>query len=144
MKRITNSALGISLALGLFVHIDANAESVIIVHPDNPIAALSADDVSRIYLGKTHNFPDGSRAEPIDQDTGSKIREDFSEQYLDMSEAQVKRHWSKLMFSGKGRPPLERSGDPAVKSEVAGNAAAIGYIDSSNVDDSVKVIDVKR
>lgn len=143
MKHIPNAVLGIALALGLAVHGGAAlAEAVVIVNPGNPVDALSAADVGRIYLGKTKSFPGGTRAEPVDQSAGSAIRGEFGERFLDMNEAQFKRHWSKLMFSGKGRPPVEQNGDDAVKAAVAANAGAIGYIDIDSVDDSVKVIDV--
>jgi len=144
MKPAFNKTLGVSLAVALIACVNsAVAETLVIVHPTNRIAALSTDEVARIYLGKLRSFPGGGHVDPIDQSEGSAARKAFCATYLDMTEADVKRQWSKLMFSGKGRPPVEVDGDQAVKAAVTGNTAAIGYIDSANVDDSVKVIDVK-
>jgi ABC-type phosphate transport system substrate-binding protein len=144
MKLIFRNVLGVSLALGLFSHSSiAGAETVIIVNPANTTDSISVDDVNRIYRGKKHRFADGTRAEPVDQSSGSEIRGEFYRDYLDMTEAQAKRYWSKLMFSGKGRPPVELNGDRAVRAAVAGNVSAIGYVDSTNVDESVKVLDIQ-
>lgn len=54
--------------------------------------------------------------------------------------AQIKATWAKLLFTGKGNPPKEVSGNAEVKKFVAGNPAAIGYIDKAAVDGSVKVV----
>ena len=44
------------------------------------------------------------------------------------------------MFTGKGTPPKEYAGNAEVKKAVAADPKAIGYIDKSAVDDTVKVI----
>ena len=146
MKRIQKIAMRISLALGLLAGTGlANAELALIVHPSNALTSISATDVGRIYLGKARSFPSGGRVKPVDQATGSTQRAEFYQMYTGMTEAQAKSHWSKLMFSGKGQPPAEiPGGDDAVKAAVAGDSAAIGYIDASAVDSSVKAVSVSR
>ncbi len=48
--------------------------------------------------------------------------------------------WSKIVFTGKGKPPKECKSSVEVKKVVSENVNAIGYIEKSAVDDSVKVI----
>ena len=48
--------------------------------------------------------------------------------------------WSKLVFTGKATPPKEYAGNAEVKKAAATDPKAIGYIDKSAVDDTVKVI----
>ncbi len=122
----------------------ANADQVVVVHPGNPMTTISAKDLGRIYLGKARSFPDGGRVNPVNQESGSEARNSFYQEYTGMSDARVKSHWSKLMFSGKGNPPTEVAGDAAMKREVASDPSAIGYIDESSVDDSVKPVTVTR
>jgi hypothetical protein len=45
-----------------------------------------------------------------------------------------------MVFTGKGTPPKEVADDAAVKSFVATTPGAVGYIDESKVDASVKVL----
>ena len=54
--------------------------------------------------------------------------------------AQVKAAWSRLVFSGKATPPKELATAADVKKFVASNPDAIGYIEKSAVDASVKVV----
>ena len=67
-------------------------------------------------------------------------REHFYSKPTGKSSAQVKAAWSRLVFSGKGTPPKELGSSADVKKFVAANADAIGYIEKSAVDGSVKVV----
>jgi ABC-type phosphate transport system substrate-binding protein len=143
MKIVIRNLFRLSLAAGLLVGASlVNAELVVVVNPDNAMTTISAKNLSRLYLGKARSFPGGARAKPINQPTGSAARNEFYQTYANMSDAQVKSHWSKLMFSGKGNPPAEAANDAEVKAAVAGDASAIGYIDAAAADESVKTLNV--
>lgn len=118
----------------------SNAEIAVIVSSDNANASISSADISKMFLGKTKSFPNGSQATPIDQNDGNPAREEFNSKVLDKSESQLKSYWSRLIFTGKGTPPKQLADDAAVKAAVAGNPEMIGYIDASAVDGSVKVV----
>ena len=86
------------------------------------------------------SFPGGSTALPVNLSSSSEVRKTFDKKALGKSASQIKAYWSKLVFSGKGNPPKEVADDAETISLVAKNPAVIGYIDSSNVTDRVKVI----
>lgn len=117
----------------------AFAEKVIVVHGSNS-NDLSEKDIARIFLGKDKSYPNGERAMPVDQKNGSAIRSIFVSTVLKKTDQQVQAYWAKLRFTGKGKPPKELSGSAAVKDFVTENPGSIGYIDSKDVDGSVKVI----
>ncbi len=143
MKISIKNTFRLSLAAGLLIGAGlVHAELAVVVHPSNALTTISAKDVSRIYLGKARSFPGGGKVKPINLPSGNAARDEFYQTYTGMNDAQVKGHWSKLMFSGKGNPPDEVSNDAEVKSAVAGDSAAMGYIDKSAVDSSVKVLTV--
>jgi ABC-type phosphate transport system substrate-binding protein len=129
------SALLISIAAS-----SAFAETAVIVSAENPNASIDKNLVSKIFLGKTKSFPDGTQALPIDQDEGSSVRQDFNSKILGKSDSQLKSYWSRLIFTGKGTPPSQSGNDAAVKGLIANNPNLIGYIDASAVDSSVKVV----
>ena len=129
------SALLISLAAST-----SFAETSVIVSANNPNAAIDQNLISKIFLGKTKKFPDGSQALPVDQDEGSSVRDEFNKTVLGKSDSQLKSYWSRLIFTGKGTPPSQSGNDAAVKGLIANNPNLIGYIDSSAVDSSVKVV----
>ncbi|BFM15254.1 hypothetical protein R50073_14370 [Maricurvus nonylphenolicus] len=111
----------------------------VVVHPSNA-NALSEADITRIFLGKKKAFPDGAEAIPVDQAEGSPIRSSFVGTVLKKNDQQIKAYWAQLLFTGKGTPPKEVGSGADVKKLVAENPALIGYIDSGEVDGSVKVV----
>lgn len=118
----------------------ANAEVAVIVNSSNANATMSNSDISRIFLGKSSKFPDGSAASAIDQNDGNAARQEFNDKVLGKSESQLKSYWSRLIFTGKGTPPKQLGDDAAVKAAVAASPEMIGFIDAASVDGSVKVI----
>jgi ABC-type phosphate transport system substrate-binding protein len=116
------------------------AETSVIVSNSNLNSAMDQATVSRIFLGKAKSFPNGSQALPVDQDEGSKTREAFNTSILGKSDSQLKSYWSRLIFTGKGTPPKQSGTVAEIKTLVADNPNIIGYIDSSAVDGTVKVV----
>ena len=129
----------IGLALCLAVNVTA-ADVVVVVSAKNPVTTLSKNQVVAIFLGKTSHFPDGSPATPVDQSEGSRARDAFYLKFSGKSPAQIKAHWSKIIFTGRGQPPYEVSNSVEVKKHVIENPTAIGYIEHNLVDGSVKVL----
>ncbi|GIU37252.1 type 2 periplasmic-binding domain-containing protein [Shewanella colwelliana] len=126
-----------SILLSL-MSLQAFAGIAVIVHPDNA-SSLDKKAISNIYLGKTKSFPGGGQAVPINLDSGLPMREDFDANVLGKSSSQLKSYWSQKVFTGKGTPPKEMANDDEVIKLVSSNPNIIGYIDSSKVNDSVKV-----
>jgi ABC-type phosphate transport system substrate-binding protein len=129
--------IGLALALTSGV---AMADVVVVVSAKSPVAALSKAQVADIFLGKTIRFPDGAPAAPIDLAEGSAIRDEFYDKVVGKSAAQIKAYWSKIIFTGRGQPPPGVSSIIEMMKRIGANPAAIGYIDRSNVNDSVRVV----
>ena len=137
MKRIGSILIGLSLSFGAAA---AAADVVAVVSARSPVSTLSKNQIVDIFLGKANRFPDGRQAVPIDQVEGSAARDEFYLKFADKSPAQLKAFWSKIIFTGRGRPPQEVSNDIEVKKFIAQHPDAIGYIEQKRVDDSVKVV----
>jgi ABC-type phosphate transport system substrate-binding protein len=118
----------------------AMADVVPIVSSTSAITTLSKTQVTDIFLGKVSRFPDGTQAIPIDQAEGSPARDEFYATYAGKSPAQIKSHWAKIIFTGRGQPPKTVVSDSDVKILVAANPPAISYIERSAVDTSVHVL----
>ena len=97
-------------------------------------SALTKDQVSDIYQGKSQAFT------PVDLPESAAARADFYKEIAGKDLAQMKTLWAKLAFTGKAQPPKEMADAAAVKKAVAADPKAIGYIDKSAVDGSVKVV----
>jgi len=123
---------------------NAMAEVVVVVSPRSALVALSSNQITDIFLGKTSRFPNGQHAVPVDLAEGSAERNEFYRKFADKTPAQIKAHWSKIIFTGRGQPPKEVLHDQGVKKMVAVNPGYIGYIDRSSVDEKVKVVQVQE
>jgi len=115
------------------------AKVVVIVNVTNT-ATLSDNDLSSLFLGKSKSFPNNNKAQAINLNYGNETRKAFEKSILKKNSSQVKAYWSKLLFSGKGKPLKELSSDAEVIAFVADNPNAIAYIDASNINSSVKVV----
>lgn len=121
------------LALSLTAVTSANAAVVVI---GNPAAAdIAINDVKKAFLGKGD-----SSVVVYELEEGNPVRSEFHQAVTGKSDAQLKAFWSKQVFTGKGTPPPAVSGAGAMKSAIASNPNAIGYIDEADVDATVKII----
>src|SRR4051812_27072788 len=113
--------------------VPAMAEVVVIVNPKAADSSMTKDQVAQYFLGKS------SALTPVDQPEGA-LRAEFYKKVTDKDPSQAKALWSKLVFTGKATMPKEAGDSAAVKKAVAADPKAIGYIEKSAVDASVKVI----
>ena len=122
----------------------ARAQEVVpVMAAKSAVSSLSQAQLADIFLGKATRFPDGTIATPIDQNEDSPARERFYAQFANKSPAQVKAHWSKIIFTGRGQPPRQVPSGPEVRRAVTETPGAIGYIDAKLVDSSVRVISLR-
>lgn len=128
----------LSLGAALCLSTSAFADVSVIVNKSNA-NNLTQEQVSKLFLGKTTNFPDGSTAIPVNL-SQSDARSEFDSNVLGRNSAQVSAYWSKAVFTGAGNPPKEIASGAEVLKLVATNPNVIGYVDSSLVDDSVAVV----
>lgn len=103
---------------------------VVIVNPSAPVPDKA--QVADVFLGRSQSYV------PIDQGDGSSMRREFYRLATGRDLAQVKSAWSRIVFTGKGQPPRELPDAAAVKRAVSADSKAIGYIDRSDLDASVK------
>jgi ABC-type phosphate transport system substrate-binding protein len=130
---------GIALALGLCSG-PSVADVVAVVSSNSSVTALTKNQVADIFLGRASRFANGESAVPIDQAEGSAVRDEFYAKVAGKAASQVKAHWAKIIFTGRGHPPEEAPNSAQVKKLVVKNPNAIGYIEQSMVDATVKVV----
>jgi ABC-type phosphate transport system substrate-binding protein len=131
MNKLLKAAIAAAI---LAASVPAFAEVVVVVNPKALDATMTKDQVAQFFLGKS------SAMTPIDQPDDAPVRAEFYKKVTDKEASQAKALWSKLVFTGKATMPKEVANSAAVKSAVASNPKAIGYMEKSAVDASVKVV----
>ena len=129
-----NKLLNAAIAAAVLTSVPALAEVVVVVNPKAAEASMTKDQIAQFFLGKS------SAMTPIDQPEDAPIRAEFYKKVTDKDASQAKALWSKLVFTGKATMPKEVASSAAVKAAVAANPKAIGYIEKSAVDATVKVV----
>jgi ABC-type phosphate transport system substrate-binding protein len=138
LRRFGPALLALGVALGGEA---ALADVVAVVSAKSAIKSLTPDQVADIFLGRVIRFPNGLLAVPIDLRDGAPERDRFYARIAGKSPAQVKAYWSKIIFTGRGQPPKAVSSDIDMKKLIAANLTAIGYIDASMLDDTVRALE---
>jgi len=131
MKQLIKASVAATI---LSLALPAMAEVVVVVNAKAAESSMTKDQVSQFFLGKSSAFT------PVDQPDSAPIRAEFYKKVTDKEASQVKALWSKLVFTGKATMPKEAGDSAAVKKAVAADPKAIGYIEKSAVDASVKVV----
>ena len=119
----------------------AAAESiVVVVNPDSGVTALSRNEVINIFLGSFRPLPSGRVASPIDLPAGHPARAAFYRRLVGKSPAEINTYWARLVFSARTRPPIEAERVEDALSLVQGSAAAITYLERSQVGGRLRVV----
>lgn len=140
LKRSGLVAIGFVLSLSCSA---AASHVVAVVSAQSSVMVLSQNEIVDIFLGNTRALPNGDKAMPIDQAEGSSIRDEFYAKFAGKSAAQMKAHWSRIIFTGRGHPPKEAALDGEAKKRIVDNPNAIGYLDNRMVDSSVRVLQLR-
>lgn len=115
----------------------------VIVNPQNPVAALSGAELSRLFLKKSVTWPGGASVAPVDQERTSAVRRAFSQRVHHKDADAVVAHWQTMVFSGRETPPPVKATDASVVEFVKANPGAIGYVSEAADVSGVKVIGVR-
>lgn len=128
--------------LSLLAAILVQPLSAAVVLVGNPAItdSLSVAQASALYLGKLNKLPNGTQVTLYELESGNPLRDEFHAKVTGKNEAQLQSYWSRLVFTGKATPPAKLANAELMKQTLAGQANAIGYLDESQVDASVKVL----
>lgn len=132
--------LSLSFLLFLTFNAVARADIAVVVHPDNPISSISIEDTSKIFLSKTKAFGNGQKIILFDLEEGDDTRTDFYQKVTHKSASQIKSYWTRLIFTGKAKPPQMMTDSDEIIVAVGADINSIGYVELDAVDETVKVV----
>lgn len=113
---------------------------LVVVGSHSTVSTLDKTQVRNIFLGKISSYPNGQAAIPVDQPESSPLREAFYQKVTKLSVAEAKARWAQLAFTGRGEPPRVANDSKEIKRILNSTPGAIGYIDQSDLDDSVRIV----
>lgn len=129
--------LGLMLALFQSQIVVAEAAIVVVVRKDSSLVQLSRDEVAALFLGKTRSSNDIPLT-PFDSKDNS-LRERFYQAVAEMNGLRLKAYWSRIVFSGQGRPPREVSVSE-VSTTLMEQSDALIYLPADQVAPDMKIV----
>lgn len=143
-KRLTASLVSLLLGAVLtMVNHPAAAEVLVVVSAEAPFTRLTSSDLRDIYLGRRSLIANGVQVVPLDQTEGTAARSEFYIHYTGQTPAQIKAHWARQIFTGRGQPPQALTDSRAVVERLVGDAKALGYIEPSFLDERLRVVTIE-
>lgn len=118
----------------------ARADIAVIVNLANPTRQMSVQQVADLYLGRLRTFSSGDYALVFDHPRDAQQREQFFARIANMSLQQTNSYLSRLLFTGQMLPPEVRYDDRAILDGVRRHPGAIGYVNASSADTSVRIV----
>lgn len=116
--------------------LQAEESLVVVVSQQSPIQQLSREDLSALYLGNlmtnetTHNL----RALDL---TDGETRDNFYTYLLGRSRNQMRAYWSRMVFTGKGKPPRALD-EAAIIEALQSDPSLIAYLPSGQLPASLR------
>ena len=112
----------------------------VIVNKSASIDKLSAVDIRRIYLAKMSFFPNGDKIVALDVSQDSNLYANFYEAVVGKGIAQISSYWSRMLFTGKGRPLEQISDRSKLIKLVEGDKKYIGYVEGEVLSENIKIV----
>jgi ABC-type phosphate transport system substrate-binding protein len=105
----------------------------VVVHVTNPVARLTRDQASQIFLRKVTLWDSRKPVLPVDQPADSPVRRAFTKQVHRRTIASVQTYWQQQTFAGRGVAPPERAADADVLNYIRQFPNGIGYVNADAI-----------
>lgn len=141
MKLFYTSIAKILFASSLIIFTQSlQAAVAVITHADNDEIGMSKSKLARIYLGTLKYYANGDRIIAVNLPKSSATYKKFYKTVVKKSNTALNRHWSKLKYTGKGKPAKTLATTREVLTWVTNTKGAIGYIDGKYLTKDVNVV----
>lgn len=115
----------------------------IIVNTSNPVDSLSLSELRHVFLGERRHWPNGRRITLVMMEPGQPERKALIRDVCQMNESDFSQHFLHGLFTGEVFVSPKTLASPVgVRKFVFNVPGAIGYVRSTDVDSSVKVLRV--
>ena len=118
----------------------ANSNFAVIVSHNLNVKEMSKKSVSRIFLSKTKELPNGQRAITLEP-YKKEYQELFYKEVCGKTRRQLKRYWATVLFTGKGQPPKKMKKVEDIIEYVKDNNNIIAYVPAMALtSDDIKIV----
>ncbi|MDG6097606.1 hypothetical protein EXU34_09130 [Alteromonas sp. ZYF713] len=118
----------------------SEAALAVVVAKTSKIGSISKRELVDVYMGRFDVLESGHKVQPIDYENGSELRSLFYRSLVNKSERQINAYWSRLIFSGRAKPPVQFASPEESLSFLLDNPSALSYIPINRVSEEMKIV----
>ncbi|MDX9699080.1 MAG: hypothetical protein RBT55_05830 [Rhodocyclaceae bacterium] len=115
------------------------ADLAIVTARDSAIETLDRDVAEQLYLGRLNALRDGTSVRLLDLPQGPE-RDRFYQRLIGKNPLQTRAYWSRMVFSGRVRPPRELRTPTAVREALQQDAHLIGYLPEAEITPELRIL----
>ncbi len=116
----------------------AQADLVVVTGSNSTITSLTENEVRQLFSGQLKTLA-GQRVQPLDLPNSEQHREQFYRKLMGRSPEQMRAYWTRLIFTGQGKPPREVSNTQELTTLV-GTGEYIGYLPAEAAGGDLRVL----
>ena len=116
---------------------------VIITYPEIETQTLSKNTLRSVFSMRLKTWPDKMPIKVFVLPDDHPIHGEFTKGKLNVFSYQLRSTWDRLVFSGTGQAPIKVNTYEEMLDGVAKTPGAIGYLKKSQINNSVRVLDVE-
>lgn len=106
---------------------------VVVVNAKMPAPALTAKDITDLYLGRTRNLSNGQAVVPLDNPAASATRARFYKALTGKAITDINAYWARLLFTGQSSPPQPMTDTAALLDAVRASPFMMAYVEQSQI-----------
>jgi len=118
----------------------SEAALAVVVAKTSKIESISKRELVDVYMGRFDVLESGHKVQPVDYENGSELRSLFYRSLVNKSERQINAYWSRLIFSGRAKPPVQVASPEESLSFILDNQSALSYIPVNRVSEEMKIV----
>lgn len=111
----------------------SNTNLVVVVNAKMPAPALTAKDVTDLYLGRTRNLSNGQAVVPLDNPAASATRARFYKALTGKAITDINAYWARLLFTGQSSPPQPMADTATLLDAVRSSPSMMAYVEQSQI-----------
>ncbi|SER75248.1 hypothetical protein SAMN05421690_10668 [Nitrosomonas sp. Nm51] len=145
MRKQNTNYFCILLISIFFVITDVKAENHyrIVTHPDVNEVSITKNYLRAIFSMRLRTWPNGLVIKVFVLPDDNPLHHRFSKEQLSLFPYQLRQSWDRLVFSGTGQAPITVASDEEMYNRIKNTPGAIGYLDTSYIDDEIHVLQIK-
>lgn len=129
----------LTLCLCMATASPALSEIVLVSANDGAIAHISREEAEQLYLGRLSALRDGTPVRLLDLAPGP-TRNVFYQQLIGKNPTQTRAYWSRIVFTGRARPPREVAGPEELRNALSQDLNLVGYLPVDELSTGLRIL----